>query len=383
MVSPNLLFFALAGVAHAASPHSRRMSHTSSLSRRQCQATLDTATDVATQLQTRYDASSGQYSNGELWTDANAVEDLHNLMLGAGTTTWGSVGDTSTIGKAAQNPSTNWADIVQGSWDDSQWIILALWKIADYRAAHGQDTTPFMNAAGQIYDLVAGQWDDTCGGGVWWSSAKTYKNAITNELFLLTSAQGYSRTNDGKYLQNAKNVWAWLEGSGMRNSDGLWNDGLVLATCKNNAETTWTYNQGVIASGLASLYAITKNATLLDQAEVTLDATVAHLADNGILKESCDDDASQPCNQDQQIFKGIWTKHVQYYLDQANDSKRTAKYSSFLGVQSSGAFHNGKNAANDVGSVWYAPNQGGSMFTAQATTSGLACFISAAKYGPC
>ena len=80
-----------------------------------------------------------------------------------------------------------------------------------------------MNAASQIYELVAGQWDDTCGGGgarifscctwitliltpVWWSSAKTYKNAITNELFLLTSAQGYSRTKDAKYLQNAKNV---------------------------------------------------------------------------------------------------------------------------------------------------------------------------------
>ena len=74
-------------------------------------------------------------------------------------------------------------------------------------------------------------------------------------------------------------------------------------------------------------------------------------------------------------------KHVQYYLDKANDPKRTAKYSSFLGSQSSGALHNGKDAANDVGSVWFAPNSGGSIFTAQSTTSGLACFVSAAKVG--
>ncbi|TFY60411.1 hypothetical protein EVG20_g7426 [Dentipellis fragilis] len=354
------------------------------VSRAQCQATLDTAT-------------------GELWTDSvrirvftytcfcgmdteaeelqNAVEDLHNLMLAAGTTTWGSVGDTSRIGRAAENPSTNWQDILAGSNDDAQWVILALWKIADYRAAHGQSITAFMNAAGQIYDFIAGQWDNTCGGGVWWSTAHTYKNAITNELFLLTSASGYLRTNDQKYLTNANNVWNWLSASGMRNSQGLWNDGLDSDTCANNGQTTWTYNQGVIASGLGALYAATGNTTLLDQAEITLDATIAHLTVNNILKESCDNAASSTgaCNHDQ----GIWTKHVQYYLDNANDASRTAKYSSFLGSQSSAALHYGKSAANDVGSVWYAPNAGGSVFTPESTASGLEAFVSAAKYGPC
>lgn len=30
----------------------------------------------------------------------------------------------------------------------------------------------------------------------------------------------------------------------MRNSNGLYNDGLDLHTCQNNGQTTWTYNQG-------------------------------------------------------------------------------------------------------------------------------------------
>lgn len=73
--------------------------------------------------------------------------------------------------------------------------------------------------------MVAAQWDDACKGGgrsshtpgalalfliyslvVWWSSAHKYKNAITNELFLLTSAQAYLRTRNSTYLQNALKV---------------------------------------------------------------------------------------------------------------------------------------------------------------------------------
>ena len=39
---------------------------------------------------------------------------------------------------------------------------------------------------------------------MWWSSAHTYKNAITNELFLHLSAKLYNRFKDAKYLDNAK-----------------------------------------------------------------------------------------------------------------------------------------------------------------------------------
>lgn len=55
--------------------------------------------------------------------------------------------------------------------------------------------------------------------------------------------------------------------------------------------------------------------------------------------------------------QGVWTKHLQYYLDYANDAARTAKYSSFLGSQTSAVFHYGTSASKDVGSVWYAADQ--------------------------
>lgn len=67
----------------------------------------------------------------------------------------------------------------------------------------------------------------------------------------------------------------------------------------------------------------------------------------------------------------------------ANDAARTAKYSSFLSSQSSAVFHFGTDADNDIGSVWYAPNQGGSIFTPKTSGSGLAAHVADAKYGPC
>ncbi|KAF8179269.1 hypothetical protein K438DRAFT_1977340 [Mycena galopus ATCC 62051] len=100
--------------------------------------------------------------------------------------------------------------------------------------------------------------------------------------------------------------------------------------------------------------------TYLTQAEITLDATIALLTEDDILKESCDNAAAggTVCDADQQIFK----------------------YSPFLGSQSSAVFHYGTDAA---GSVWYAPNTGGSIFTPKTSASGLEAQIAAARYGPC
>ncbi|KAG6917833.1 hypothetical protein DXG01_000893 [Tephrocybe rancida] len=324
----------------------------------------------------------------------NTLEDLHNLMLATGTNEFAAVADQSFLGRSALNANTNWQSLLGGSNDDAGWIVLALWKIADYKGSRGQDNSAYLSSATKVYNIIAAQWDSQCGGGVWWSTAHTYKNAITNELFLLLSAEGYIRGFGQSYLDNAKKTWTWLSGTGMRNSDNLWNDGLNFNDCKNNGQTTWTYNQGVIAAGLASLSAATGDKSLLDQAELTLDATIAHLSTNNILRESCDNAVSggAVCNQDQQIFKGIWTKHLQFYLDRANDPARTAKYSGWLGSQTSAVFHFGTNADNLVGSVWYAPNQldkfsdceqGGSIFTPKTDASGLAAHIAAAKYGPC
>ena len=101
-------------------------------------------------------------------------------------------------------------------------------------------------------------WDGTCGGGLWWNTDRKYKNAITNELFLTLAARLASGppirpgdTGTGPCGPGTGSRSAGLIGPG-----GLVNDGLT-ADCQNNGRTTWTYNQGVILGGLASLHQIT------------------------------------------------------------------------------------------------------------------------------
>ncbi|KAJ6519253.1 glycoside hydrolase family 76 protein [Mycena sanguinolenta] len=321
------------------------------------------------------------------WTDANAIENIHNLMLATGTDQFSSLADNSYLGRAAILQEdlgiSLWSDIVDGSYDDASWIILALWKIADYKTARGLDSSAYLNSASTIYSIVESAWDaSVCGGGVWWSSAKNYKNSITNELFLLVSATGaINFPSNSAYLTNAINVKNWIASSQLRNSQGLFNDGLT-STCANNGQTIWSYNQGVIASGLGALYAVTRDLTLLDEAEVTLDAAISLMTSGNILKESCDDPVSGSCDNDQvcRLFDAI---HLQYYLDRVNDPARTTKYAGFLHAQASGVYHYGTDSSNDIGSVWYAPSQGGSVFTATSSSSGLAAHIANAKYGPC
>ncbi|CAF1503931.1 unnamed protein product [Didymodactylos carnosus] len=98
-------------------------------------------------------------------------------------------------------------------------------------------------------------------------------------------------------------------------------------TCTNNNQTTWTYNQGVILSGLALLYNATHNSTLISIAQKIADATIQRLTySNGILKEPCE----PTCDDDQKLFKGIFVRHLAYLLFYLTDTFHIQKYTTFL-----------------------------------------------------
>ncbi len=75
----------------------------------------------------------------------------------------------------------------------------------------------------------------TCGGGLWWSADKTYKNAITNELYLVTAMRLWHRCRaaaaaasaaaaprsegDPSFLQWAQREWHWFANSSMINAE--------------------------------------------------------------------------------------------------------------------------------------------------------------------
>ncbi|KAF9790435.1 Six-hairpin glycosidase [Thelephora terrestris] len=350
--------------------------------KRACSATGNLALAVATKLQSSYfNSTLGYYQGNIAWTDANTVEDIYNLMSYTNVSTWRNLVYQTQLGQLGVTHLDLWDIFFGGSYDDAGWALLMFIRIRDFIGPADPNFQNFETSTYQVYDYIAEEWTSDCGGGVWWSKARTYKNTITNALFMHVSAAMYLRHKDKPgYLQNAVNAWNWLSSSGLRDSDNLWFDGLTK--CQVSDTTKWTYNQGVIASGLGVLYSATGNKTYLTEAEKTLDAVVAHMTVKGFLKESCDDATHSTCDEDQLIFKGVFTKHLQYYIDQAGDAAR-AKYGIFLTVQSVGVYLYATGSDDYPGSVWYARNNGGSMFSPRSMASGLEAHIAAAKYGIC
>ena len=236
------------------------------------------------------------------------------------------------------------AGFVNWFFDDSAWWALA-W-VAAYDLT-GEDR--YLAAARTIFAHNLDGWDGTCGGGVWWNKERTYKNAITNELFLSLAAQLHQRVPDDRdYLAWAMRSWEWLHGSGMIGPDGLVNDGLT-ADCANNGGTTWTYNQGVILGGLAALHEITGDPAYLRQGEVIADATLSGLTDqSGILTEPCEDAG---CNSDQTQFKGIFVRNLHDFYPHSGKPA----YRAFLLANADSVWDSDRNAADQFGLRWAGP----------------------------
>jgi len=83
---------------------------------------------------------------------------------------------------------------------------------------------------------------------------------------------------------------------------------------RNNGQTTWTYNQGIVLSGLSKLYSYTGNTSFLHAAQHLLDSVLASpLVNSSILVESCD--PSRTCDEDQWMFKGVFFEHLMYFMN--------------------------------------------------------------------
>ena len=203
--------------------------------------------------------------------------------------------------------------VVDHCFDDHQWFLLG-WV----RAYESTGNISYVQRASVIFDYIAvNGWDATlCGGGVTWCPPPTgpYKNAITTELFISSAMalQPYesilNRTN-GFYVTWAAKAWNWLEKSNMLNSQSLFNDGLITQSCLPNGQTTWTYNQGVILSGLGRLSIATGNETLMQIANSIAHAAMTQLSVDGILTEPC---PGGDCGGDGRIFKGVFVRHLGY-----------------------------------------------------------------------
>ncbi|KAJ4422926.1 hypothetical protein N0V82_002453 [Gnomoniopsis sp. IMI 355080] len=254
------------------------------------------------------------------------------------------------------------------STDDTGWWALALVRLYDITL-----NTTYLDIAQLDADYIYSYWNSTCGGGVIWNiPTLSYKNAISNELFMKLAASLHNRIpDDTKYLGQAMEAWTWFNHSGMINSQNLINDGLT-DNCTNNNQTVWTYNQGVILGGLTELYFATGDESLLDTATTIADAVIssAALSPNGILTESCEG-TSVGCDSNQETFKGIFARN----LAELNVVLSDEPYSQYLEDNARSAWQKDRNQKDLFGISWAGPLANATVGTQSSVVSLLVANI--------
>lgn len=295
----------------------------------------------------------------------------------------------------------NAVSLTQQKYDDMQWVILEWLEAIKFtnlyssinQSFDGKQYVPeFAHRARIFWDLASQGYNTTlCGGGMLWTDQLApYKNAITNQLFIASSIGMYlyfpgdNNTNpspvagapnnslislppitahDQRYLNAAITEYQWLSNSNMTNAQGLYADGFHITNwtssanigtgkCDARDESVYTYNQGVLLSGVRGLWDATGQSNYLDDGYTLVNnvitatgwgqpnGTWAGLGSDGILQDLCDVDGS--CSQDAQAFKGIFFHHLTLFCAPLSMEKAEARSTVFVASATQAQDHRSK-----------------------------------------
>jgi predicted alpha-1,6-mannanase (GH76 family) len=307
------------------------------------------ATSIATLMKT-YDAGTGRIGGG-WWTGAVALSTVMTYRQASGDTQY----DYAISEAFDKNKSNNFTNEYL---DDTGW-----WALVWIQAYDITGSASYLQMARTDADYMHNYWDTTCGGGIYWSTARAYKASIANELFLAVTAGLHNRiAGDTTYLGWANSEWSWFNGSGLINSSRQVIDGINVNSCSKST-AVFTYNQGVVLAGLSELSRATGNTGLFNDARSIADSAASRLVRNGILTENCDPN----CGSDGDAFKGIFMRGLRTLAT----ASRITTYDAFIQTQAASIVAHDTNSSGQSGPLWAGPVQGATSITQASAAAAL------------
>jgi len=241
--------------------------------------------------------------------------------------------------------------VTADSFDDEAW-----WGLAMMRYYAATKNTTYLDQAKRIVDdMVTRGKQNVCGdedGGIYWDEAKTQVGSIANELLIsLSSKIALVDDPDETYKNIAIKAWTWFSNSGLIASNNLVLDHYAITDnkCGERIDSTFTYNSGVILSGLVDLYQLTKDESYLNRAKAIATAGLKRFDASGVITDDYPAGNPKAIAEDAFLFKGVFVENLGY-LESHSPSLATA----ILQIQLELLIEK-QGPASEYGYVWSLP----------------------------
>jgi predicted alpha-1,6-mannanase (GH76 family) len=267
-----------------------------------------------------YKLDTGSGTGPGWWTLAEEIEmaeDSYNRTLAVGTK---NVVTALCNGFVAQY-GTLWT--ANSFNDDITWAVIAF-----ARAYQITGNTNFRDRAKANFDAMYSRaYDSNLGGGLWWTTGKTSKNACVNGPGSIASYLLYQIYGDSSYLTKAQNLYNWEKSTLFNAGTGQVYDNIS----SGGSVTTWvfSYNQGTFI-GAANNLGQTGDATL------AANCTKNTLCTGGILPDSGE-------NGDGGGFNGIFLRWMAKFM---KDRSLQSTYLPWLQLNANAAWNVRRTADN-------------------------------------
>ena len=196
--------------------------------------------------------------------------------------------------------------------DDVMWAVIALTRGYAITGDRG-----YLDHAKTQFDSVWSRaYDDELGGGLWWTTNKTSKNACINAPAALAAQLLANNGAGDTYHDKAVTLFNWTKAT-------LYNDttGQVFDNIQADGtveEFSFSYNQGTFVGAATLLANNDPNSAYLEDAAMAVNYTRLALTHSGT--QILNDETSDPNAGDSPGFKGIFFRWAALYTKLSGDT---------------------------------------------------------------